>query len=79
MLYGERGQKKGLNIHGTLISSSTEFKRKEMEVESAEPESAWVCDFESESTHLVPQFGDMTHKEVEVTLFTCRVHRGQVY
>jgi len=69
MLYGERGQKKGLTIHGALISSSTEFKRKEMEVESVEHESAQVCDFESESTYLAPQFGDMTHKEVQVTLF----------
>ena len=46
-----------------------EFKRKEMEVESAEHESAQVCDFESESTHLVPQFGGMARKEVQVTLF----------
>lgn len=67
-LWGDRTERKGVR-HGTLISSSTEFKRKEMEVESAEHESAQVCDFESESTHLAPQFGDMARKEVQVTLF----------
>lgn len=33
-----------------------------MEVESEEHESAWVSDFESESIHLVPQFGGMTQR-----------------
>lgn len=34
----------------------------EMEVESEEYESAWVSDFESESIHLVPPFGDMKQR-----------------
>lgn len=34
-----------------------------MEVESGKHESAQVCDFESESTHLAPQFGDVQIKK----------------